>query len=108
MEYAKKFGADAAVTLSEVPAGSFDVTIEAVGIEPTARLAMTALRPGGTSVWIGNNHRNVKINMQEIVTRELNVRGSYVFTHEEFARSIKAISKNDMDLVEMFISSELS
>jgi len=108
LEYAKKFGADGVVTPSEVAAGSFDVSIEAVGIEATARLAMSALRPGGVSVWIGNNHRDVKINMQEIVTRELNVHGSYVFTHEEFAQSIEAISKSDMDLVGMFISRELS
>ena len=59
-------------------------------------------------MWIGNNHRDVKINMHEIVTCELNVRGSYVFTHEEFAQSIEAISKSDMDLVKMFISRELS
>jgi len=108
LEYAEKFGADGAVTPSEVLAGSFDLTIEAVGIEATARLALSALRPGGISVWIGNNQRDVNINMQEIVTRELNVRGSYVFTHEEFAQSIEVISRSGMNLVSMFVSRELS
>ncbi|MCL1883759.1 MAG: alcohol dehydrogenase catalytic domain-containing protein [Defluviitaleaceae bacterium] len=112
LEIAKKLGADVVINPGE---GDFDqelinafgkkadITIEAVGIAQTARQSLAALEPGGTSIWIGNNHKDVNINMQEIVTRELNVMGSYIYTHDEFGECIDAIVKSGFDM-NVFIS----
>lgn len=91
---AAKMGADRVVDPSKekldevVKAGTngagADVSLEAVGATPTVQQAMACLRLGGTAVWVGNSARMVDVNMQEIVTRELNVVGSFLYSLEEF------------------------
>lgn len=75
-----------------------DVTIEAVGIEATANQAISATASGGISVWIGNNQKNITVDMQEIVTREIIVKGTYIYTHEEFGEALNMLPKLDLDL----------
>ena len=62
-----------------------DVAFEAVGATPTVQQAMAGLRVGGTAVWIGNSAKMVEVNMQEIVTRELRVLGTFLYTFQEFS-----------------------
>ena len=62
-----------------------DVAFEAVGATPTVQQAMAGLRVGGTAVWIGNSAKMVDVNMQEIVTRELRVLGTFLYTFQEFS-----------------------
>lgn len=64
--------------------GQADVTIEVVGSNPTVRQSIDLLKNGGTSVWIGNSARIVEVPMQEIVTRELTIHGTNVYTMQEF------------------------
>lgn len=75
-----------------------DVSIEAVGVKPTVEQALSALKEQGTCVWIGNSAKMVEINMQDVVTRELKIFGSYIYTHEEFGEVIEFIQKNKLDL----------
>ena len=65
-----------------------DVAFEAVGAAPTVQQAMAVLRVGGTAVWIGNNKPMVEVNMQEIVTRELTVHGSFLYQLDEFEKVV--------------------
>lgn len=69
-----------------------DLAFEAVGVSATAQQTLTATRPGGTVVWIGNNHRMINIDMQSIVTRELSVLGSYGMTDRDFQRSLDMLA----------------
>lgn len=107
LEIARKLGADLIInsqeedTLSIVKkytnqAGASTV-IEAVGITPTAKQSLTLARNGGTVIWIGNSNPEVTINMQQIVTRELTVRGVYGF-NREFSRAIEAIRFGKVDI----------
>ncbi len=66
------------------------VVIEAVGLAATARQSLSLVRPGGDVTWIGNNQPQVEINMQEVVTREITVRGVYGF-NREFGDAIEAL-----------------
>jgi L-iditol 2-dehydrogenase len=94
---ARQLGADAAVDVAEQdPLGvvraltdgaGAHATIEAVGIEATVRQALALVRTGGHVTWIGNSQPEVGLNMQEVVTRELTIRGAYGF-NDEFARAI--------------------
>jgi L-iditol 2-dehydrogenase len=69
---------------------------------------LTLARNGGTVIWIGNSNPEVTINMQQIVTRELTVRGAYGF-NREFSQAIEAIRFGKVDtqpLVEKITSLE--
>ena len=91
---AGEMGADAVINpgcedfkariLEETGGKGVDAAIEAVGAGPTVQQAMTALRFGGRAVWIGNNRPTIEVNMQEIVTRELSVQGSFLYGYDEF------------------------
>jgi threonine dehydrogenase-like Zn-dependent dehydrogenase len=59
-----------------------DAVLEAVGIEATVRLAMDLTKPGGNLTLIGNVTPFVQVNLQEIVMRELTIRGSCAIAGE--------------------------
>lgn len=75
-----------------------DVAIEAVGAAPSVQQAMSSLCFGGTAVWIGNNKPVIEINMQEIVTRELKVHGSFLYGYEEFKTVAGLVNQGRLDL----------
>ena len=84
-----------------------DVAIEAVGIAPTVASALDSLAPQGTCVWIGNNAKKIEIDMQKVVTRELNIRGSYIYTQEDFGEALAFFDANKVDISRM-VSGEIS
>ena len=75
-----------------------DISIEAVGITPTAENSLDALRIGGTAVWIGNAQKIIEINMQKIVTRELSIRGNYVYSYKEFGECVRLLESGKLNL----------
>jgi 2-desacetyl-2-hydroxyethyl bacteriochlorophyllide A dehydrogenase len=113
LEVAKKLGADVIINPSkenveetvkaQTKGNGADVALEAVGVSQTVQQAMSSLKVGGTCVWIGNSQKMININMQEIVTRELKIFGTYIYTHEEFKEAIHIISSGEVD-VEQIIS----
>ena len=94
LRVAGEMGADAVINpksqdfkariLEETGGKGVDAAIEAVAAGPSVQQAMTALRFGGRAVWIGNNRPMIEVNMQEIVTRELSVQGSFLYGYDEF------------------------
>lgn len=68
-----------------------DTAIEAVGIGATVDQAMQSLRAGGTCVWIGNDQKKIELDMQNIVTRELRVQGTYIYTRDEYLEAVSLI-----------------
>ncbi len=69
-----------------------DVSFEAVGLSQTAQQTLDVTRNKGIIVWIGNNQKQIQIDMQAIVTRELTVLGSYAMSDEEFQRSLEMLA----------------
>jgi threonine dehydrogenase-like Zn-dependent dehydrogenase len=45
----------------------------------------------GTVVWVGLAQQTVEIDMHRIVTAELNVRGSFLYSEADFIQSLKLI-----------------
>ena len=116
MSWQKKMGADVLINpgkedfkkkvLEETDGLGADVAIEAVGATPTVQQAMSALAFGGKAVWIGNNKPMVEINMQEIVTRELSVFGSFLYGYGEFKEVVEMLNSGSLN-VKPLISREI-
>lgn len=117
LEIAAQMGADIVINpakedfkekIMETTKGSgVEIAIEAVGIAPTVQQAMSALAFGGTAVWIGNNKPMIEINMQEIVTKELSVRGSFLYGYQEFKQVMELMNQGEFN-IEPLISKEVS
>ncbi len=107
LEIAKRMGAthvinpakaNAALEVKRLTGGAgADVAFEAVGASATVQQAMSGLRQGGTAVWIGNNKPMIEINMQEIVTRELAVFGTYLYNFEDFRKAVELLNSGAID-----------
>jgi len=113
LSVAKKMGADFVINPSkqdlneiiknQTNGAGVDVALEAVGATPTVQQAMAALKIGGTAVWIGNSAKMITINMQEIVTRELKVFGTFIYTIKEFGEVVNLLNEGKLN-VEPLIS----
>ncbi len=76
--------------------GYFDVLIECSGNEKAMRDGLTFVRPGGTVVQLGLGG-DISLPMNAIVTKELELRGSYRF-FEEFAWAADFIGRRAIDV----------
>ncbi|MCL1796667.1 MAG: alcohol dehydrogenase catalytic domain-containing protein [Clostridia bacterium] len=109
LELASRMGADAVVNpmeceftqkISELTGGEMcDISVEAVGINPTAQASVDALKNSGLSIWIGNAAKMVSVNMQSIVTKELQIKGSYIYSFEDFKICVKLLSEKAIDVL---------
>ncbi|MBA2380560.1 MAG: galactitol-1-phosphate 5-dehydrogenase [Chloroflexi bacterium] len=106
LDVARMLGADQAVnvdhadpvaTVSEATGGrGADAVFEAVGVAATVAQSIAMARPGGQVTWIGNSAPEVPLPMQELVTRELTVRGAYGFV-DEFELAVDALTSGRID-----------
>lgn len=74
-----------------------DAVFEAVGISATVAQSLATARSGGQVTWIGNSLPTVELGMQDLVTRELTLRGAYAF-QEEFEQAADAIAAGWIDV----------
>lgn len=74
-----------------------DAVFEAVGISATVAQSLAVARPGGQVTWIGNSAPTVELPMQEMVTRELTLRGSYGFAGE-FQQATDALASGRIEV----------
>ena len=108
LEFAKKLGADLAFNptkvnlveeIKEITYGvGADVAIEAVGFEATFNQAMAVTKTGGQMTVIGNSQRMAQTNIQEIVVRELTIRGNYASKSGEFAACLDLIASGTIKI----------
>jgi 2-desacetyl-2-hydroxyethyl bacteriochlorophyllide A dehydrogenase len=108
LELARRMGADVTVNPSREDVARVvaehtggrgaDLSFEAVGAAATVEQALTALRPRGTCVWVGNSQKTISVDMQASVTRELSILGSYTYTLAEFGEALQALARGDVDV----------
>jgi len=72
----------------------FDAVIDAVGAEDTRRLAINAVRRGGTVVFVGLHDNEVTIPGNVIVRNEIEIKGSFSYTDEDFQRAVNILEAN--------------
>jgi len=102
LDVARALGATAAIDVTrEDPVAAIldatggrgaDAVWEAVGSTPTVDQSLRVARLGGQVTWIGNSDPRVELGMQDLVTRELTLRGAYGFV-DEFDRAAEAIAQ---------------
>ncbi|TPE46636.1 L-idonate 5-dehydrogenase [Amaricoccus solimangrovi] len=102
---ARRIGADRAIDLAVDPAaltpleaekGQIDVVFECSGAPPALLAGLRVLRAGGTLVTVGLGPE-VAVPVTQIVTRELNVIGSFRFD-PEFATAARLIDAGRIDV----------
>jgi L-iditol 2-dehydrogenase len=74
-----------------------DVVFEAVGIGATVAQSLAVAQAGGQVTWIGNAAPIVELPMQDLVTHELTLRGSYGFC-DEFEQAVDALAAGSIDV----------
>lgn len=109
LDVARKLGADFTINprtndfteeIARITKGKgCDFAIEAVGIAPTAANSLECLKIGGTAIWIGNAQKMVEVNMQKIVTKELTIKGNYVYDLDGFADSLRLLQEKKIDIM---------
>ena len=55
----------------------------------------------GRIVWVGNAAKMITVNMQNIVTQELKIFGSYAFTEEDFSSSLRLLAERKLPAAEI-------
>ena len=108
LEVARQMGADctlnpsagdiADIIKAETGGRGVDIAFEAVGATPTVQQAMASLKTGGMAVWIGNSAKMINIDMQEIVTRELKIAGTFLYTYKDFADAANLLNSGKLDV----------
>jgi len=91
----------AAIVKQETAGLGADIAFEAVGASPTVQQAMSGLKIGGTAVWIGNSAKMIQVNMQEVVTRELRVIGTFLYTFKEFGEVVDLLNSGKINVEPM-------
>ncbi len=107
LEVARRVGADVTVNVKEedpvarvmdmTQQMGADVAIEAVGLSKSVQQAHAMVKVGGHVTWIGNSDLMINVNMQEVVTREITIAGTYGFS-DEFERVIQSIGSGLIDV----------
>ncbi|MDR0469465.1 MAG: alcohol dehydrogenase catalytic domain-containing protein [Peptococcaceae bacterium] len=108
LDLARKMGADAVINpvkedfvgaVRQITGGKMcSLAFEAVGFTATAQSSIDALRPGGTAVWVGNAQKIIEVDMQRIVTTELEIRGTHIYKLEEFKECLEILTSGEMDM----------
>lgn len=103
--YASKAGADRTINVADhgddmtayaADKGYFDVIFEAAGQGATVSSALHSIRPRGTVVVVGQG-ATAEIPVSMIVTKEIDLRGSFRFDHE-FALAVDIIGSRRIDV----------
>jgi len=86
LDMARKLGADVTCRPEEIDQGtpvrdltggrSADIAFEVVGITPTVKTAINAVRRGATVTVVGNLSPQVELPLQAVVTQQLRIQGS--------------------------------
>lgn len=96
---AKRLGAD---TTSSALDGEFDAVFDAVGIAATHRASVDAIRPGGTTVWLGLIGEVAEFDSQHLVRTEKRVQGSFCYSDADFRQAIALAPHIDLSWVTPF------
>jgi threonine dehydrogenase-like Zn-dependent dehydrogenase len=92
-ELALRLGADEVFAdPADVPAGCADLAIDAVGIEPTWRGGIAAVRSGGSVCIVGLAQAEGEVPVGDLVRRGVTVRGHYAYSRADFEAALELLS----------------
>lgn len=107
LELAIKLGADLSINpikedikdviIQKFPNG-VDFSVESVGISATVKQALDNIKIGGTCVWVGLLDSMVNVDMQDVVSKEKTILGTYIYNHKTFIEAIELMSKEPFNI----------
>lgn len=100
-------GDDVAQRVKKVTPDGYDVVFEAVGTEGTAEMSMEIARRGGSVFLLGVFSSPAKLNMMNIVKKELKVLGSWTCANA-FPDAIDLVMRGKVDLKSLITNVYLS
>ncbi len=98
---AKEMGADNVINSAEDVsgelerlglAGRIDAVIECVGVADTIRQSLELVKNHGTVVLVGLNTQKAELNVEKIVACEINVKGTYTYTYDDFRTCVRLVA----------------
>ena len=99
LELAKKLGANKIINANKqdpvkeiLSEGGADVVFEAVGRQKTVQQALSMVNNGGNVTIIGMLESKMEIDMLDVTVKEIQIRGSYGYTTDDFKRAVQLIS----------------
>lgn len=103
LELAKQLGADIAISGNpeDLPAAleeatgqrGVSVVIETAGVPSTVEAALQLVAPGGRVILVGLAQTAAQIVPARIVSGEVELLGSYIYTHDEFGTALTLIER---------------
>jgi 2-desacetyl-2-hydroxyethyl bacteriochlorophyllide A dehydrogenase len=108
LDFAKTLGAD--ITINSMTQDSVsrimeltngvgaDIVFEAVGLEATVQQGINMLAIGGKLTVVGMMSKTMTLNVLSIVSRELQIRGSYAYASDDFRRGFSYIVNRKIDV----------
>jgi alcohol dehydrogenase len=81
--------------------GEFDIVFDAVGSSETHRLSLEHLKPGGTTVWVGNEHRDPGFDAQMLVRIEQRIVGSAAYGPDDFTAAAGLIDDRVLEWADL-------
>ncbi len=70
-----------------------DFAVDAVGNSKCRANSVRSMAAGGTAVWIGLNDDAADVDGRSIVTREIEIKGSYAYGFEDFRRALSILGE---------------
>lgn len=77
---------------ADVAPGRADVVIDAVGIEPTWRAGIAAVRSGGSVCVVGLGQADGGVPVGDLVRRGVTVRGHYAYSRADFEAALELLA----------------
>jgi threonine dehydrogenase-like Zn-dependent dehydrogenase len=71
-----------------------DFAVDAVGHGACRRNILAMMAPGSAAVWVGLGEDSCELNGRAIVTRELEIRGSYAYGFKDFAQALEILARH--------------
>jgi L-iditol 2-dehydrogenase len=108
LEVASKLGADKVIHAGETDlltaildmtgGEGVDLVVDAAGNAITNKLAIEALRPGGTAVFIGLLEDNNAVNSYDLILTEKKIIGTYAAKMEELTEALELMKTGKVDV----------
>jgi threonine dehydrogenase-like Zn-dependent dehydrogenase len=70
---------------------SFELVVDAVGMEASRRMAIRVVRPGGVMMHIGLQQSGGDCDFRKITLSEITVIGTYTYTHADLEEALKIL-----------------
>ncbi|MCR9278768.1 MAG: zinc-binding dehydrogenase [Pseudomonadaceae bacterium] len=94
----KSESGERAVAYNATSSGRMDIVLECAGLELTAQQSLELVRPNvGRLILVALYEQTPSVDLNQIVTKNLDVRGLLAYTHDDFLEALQLMSDGKVD-----------